>query len=300
MRRANLFTQAALGAVALMLAVAPAHAQSDNDRRLDRLDKEIHELRAIVFQGRDTGQPVVVRPAGPDPEITAMGARLDAIDNSIRQVTGQLEVLTHDADEARQTAAAVRDQNGELRGQLKDLTDRVAKLEAAAAALSPPPPPPPPAGASGTLGAAPQAAEATAPAAAPAAPATPGEAYKQARALYAAHDYAGAGQAFNAFIGQYPTSPQVPTAYYWLGESDTARESYSEAVPAYANSLKGWPRTPWAADATVNLSRALAETGHTDQACAALGEFDRRYRASAGALAKSRATEVRVRAKCGA
>jgi tol-pal system protein YbgF len=176
-----------------------------------------------------------------------------------------------------------------LQGQLKDLADRVAKLESGVAASAPPPPPPPPAGVSTPAAAA---------AAQSSAPPSPGEAYKSARALFTAHDYAGAAEAFGAFISQYPTNPQTPTAYYWLGESDTARQAYAEAVPAYANALKGWPRTAWAADATVNLSRALAETSHTDQACAALGEFDRRYRAAAGSVAKARAAEVRIRAKC--
>jgi tol-pal system protein YbgF len=269
MRRENLLTTAAFGLVFAAMATAPALAQSDEDRRLDRLDKDIHELRAIVFQGRDTGQPVVVKPAGPDPDVTAMAGRLDAMDASLRQITGQIEVLTHDVDQARQSASAAHDQGAQLQGQLKDLADRVAKLESGAAA-----------------------------AAQSSAPPSPGEAYKSARALFTAHDYAGAAEAFGAFISQYPTNPQTPTAYYWLGESDTARQAYAEAVPAYANALKGWPRTAWAADATVNLSRALAETSHTDQACAALGEFDRRYRAAAGSVAKARAAEVRIRAKC--
>jgi tol-pal system protein YbgF len=288
MRRAKLLTTAALGLVCAVIAAAPAFAQSDEDRRLDRLDKDIHELRAIVFQGRDTGQPVVVRPAGPDPDVTALGARLDGMDASLRQITGQIEVLTHDIDQARQAASAAHDQAIQLQGQLKDLSDRVAKLETASA---PPPPPPPPAGASGAASAAPNAAAASA-------PPSPSDAYKAARALFTARDYAGAAQAFQAFVSQYPTNPQTPTAYYWLGESDTAREAYADAVPAYANALKGWPRTAWAADATVNLSRALAETSHTDQACAALGEFDRRYHAAAGSVVKARAAEVRIRAKC--
>jgi tol-pal system protein YbgF len=291
MQRANLLTTAAFGLVCAVVAAAPAFAQSDEDRRLDRLDKDLHELRAIVFQGRDTGQPVVVRPAGPDPDVTALGVRLDSLDASLRQITGQIEVLTHDIDEARQTASASRDQIGQLQGQLKDLTARVTKLEAGVAASAPPPPPPPPAGA---LSAAPDAAAA----APPSPPPSPSEAYKAARALFTAHDYAGAAQAFGAFVSQYPTHPQTPTAYYWLGESDTARQDYADAVPAYANALKGWPRTAWAADATVNLSRALAETSHTDQACAALGEFDRRYHATAGSVVKARAAEVRIRAKC--
>ena len=296
MRRANLLSTAAFALVCTLAATSSAFAQSDTDRRLDRLDKDLHELRAIVFQGRDTGQPVVVKPAGPDPEVTAMAGRLDAMDTSLRQITGQLEVLSHDIGDAKQAAAAAGAPIGELRAQIKDLTDRVSKLEGGIAA-SAPPPAPPPAGVTGAPAADP-AAPAAAPPPAPSGPPTPADAYKGARALYMAHDYAGASQAFEAFVSQYPSNSQTPTAYFWLGESDTARQVYSDAVPAYANSLKGWPKAPWAADATVNLSRALAETSHTDQACAALGEFDRRYRPTASSVIKARAAEVRIRAKC--
>ncbi len=128
----------------IALPARPAFAQSDEDRRLDRLEKQVRELRSILFQGRDTGQPVVVKPEGPDPEVTALQQRVSDLDDTIRKLNGQIEVLTHDSDEARAAANAVRDQNGELRGELKDLGDRVTKLETA---LAPPPPPAPPPGA---------------------------------------------------------------------------------------------------------------------------------------------------------
>jgi tol-pal system protein YbgF len=136
-----------------------------------------------------------------------------------------------------------------------------------------------------------------APDAAPSAPSA-GEAYKHARALLNANDYPAAAAAFQAFIGQFPSSKEVPAAYYWLGEADIARQVYADAVPAYANALKGWPKQPWAPDATVKLARALAETSQTDKACAALAEFDRRYRKDASSTVKSRAADIRTRAAC--
>jgi tol-pal system protein YbgF len=291
-----------VGAATVSLPARPAFAQSDEDRRLDRLEKQVRELRAILFQGRDTGQPVVVKPEGPDPEVTALQQQVSDLDDTIRKLNGQIEVLTHDSDEARAAANAVRDQNGELRGELKDLSDRVAKLETA---LAPPPPPapsqagqPPPPGQTGVL-TLPSGASGAAPAAPEPTPApTAAEAYKHARALLSANDYPGAAVAFQAFIGQYPSNKEIPAAYYWLGEADSARQGYADAVPAYANALKGWPKLPWAPDATVKLARALAETSQTDKACAALAEFERRYRKEASSTVKARAAEVRTRAGC--
>jgi tol-pal system protein YbgF len=293
------------GAATVTLPARPAFAQSDEDRRLDRLEKQVRELRAILFQGRDTGQPVVVKPEGPDPEVTALQQQVSDLDDTIRKLNGQVEVLTHDSDEARAAANAVRDQNGELRGELKDLSDRVAKLEAALAPAPPPAPPqvaqpgqagqPPPPGQTGVLTLPPGGAG-VGPDASP--PPTAAESYKHARALLSANDYPAAASAFQAFIVQYPTNKEIPAAYYWLGEADSARQGYADAVPAYANALKGWPKLPWAPDATVKLARALAETGQTDKACAALSEFERRYRKEASSTVKSRAADVHTRAAC--
>jgi tol-pal system protein YbgF len=295
---------AIIASVACVTAPArPAFAQSDDDRRLDRLEKQVRELRAILFQGRDTGQPVVVKPEGPDPEVTTLQQQVSDLDDTIRKLNGQIEILTHDSDEARAAANAVRDQNGELRGQLKDLSDRVAKLETA---LAPPPQAPqgaqpgasspPPPGQTGVLTLPPSAG--AAPDAALPAP-TAAESYKHARALLTANDYPGAAAAFQAFIAQYPSNKEIPAAYFWLGEAEIARQDFADAVPAYANALKGWPKQPWAPDATVKLARALAETGQTPNACAALAEFERRYHKEASATVKTRAAELRTRAACG-
>jgi tol-pal system protein YbgF len=296
------------GATVATLPARPAFAQSDQSRRLDKLEKQVRELRAILFQGRDTGQPVVVKPEGADPEVTALQQRVSDLEDTIRKLTGEVEVLTHEADEARAAASAAGDANGKLGGQLKDLSDRVAKLENLLAPAPPPAPaqaaqpgqtsPPPPPGQTGVLTLPPTASGASPDAAPPPAAPTAADVYKHARALLTANDYVAAAVAFQAFIGQYPASKEIPAAYYWLGEADSARQAYADAVPAYANALKGWPRQPWAPDATVKLARALAETNQTDKACAALAEFDRRYRREASPTVKARATDVRVHAAC--
>ena len=306
-----------------MLATSAMAQDNGDSRRVDQLEKQVRELRAIVFQGRDTGQPVEVKPAGPDPAVTALEQRFDGLDDTIRQLKGQLEVLTHDADEARQNAAAVREQNGELRGQLDDLRSRVARLEGqlapGAAANVPPPPsdiPPPPTSSSSGMDATAQAQASDTgrlggPSSAPAAPGapaspvaptaqatTPADTYRAARALISSGDYAGATTAFQDYLNRYPNAKNAPEAYYWLGESDYAREDYADATPAYARALKGWPKLPWTPDATVKLARALAETSRQPEACAALAEFDHRYHTVASTTVKARAEATRARAKC--
>ena len=98
----------ATAAVSTLVAAPPALAQ--DDRRVDQLEKQVRELRAIIFQGRDTGQPVEVRPAGPDPAVTALEQRVGALEDTQRTLKGQLEELGHNVDEARSATNIVRNQ----------------------------------------------------------------------------------------------------------------------------------------------------------------------------------------------
>ena len=75
MKSSRTLTLLAAAGFAAVLA-APAAAQLDplneplprtldqrSDRRLDRVEQTLRELRSIVYQGRDSGRPVVVQPA---------------------------------------------------------------------------------------------------------------------------------------------------------------------------------------------------------------------------------------------
>ena len=168
---------------------------------------------------------------------------------------------------------------------MKALEDQIAKMTA-------PPTPPPEAQA------APQPEQA---ASAPPPAAGEGEAgaFKAARAQLSGGDYAGAADSLNAYLQQYGSSAHAREAYYFLGESYYVRSLYGDATTAYARALKDWPKASWAPDATVKLARALSSTNRPDQACAALGEFDRRYAAGAPKAVKARAASTAAAAKCG-
>ncbi len=302
----------AAGALALVLA-APAHAQ--DDRRLRDLERQVRELRAIVFQGRDTGQPVIVKPEGPDPQVTALQARADQQDGQIRDLTGRLEVVGHDLDEARRANDQMKADDA---AQRQTLADRVARLEGELAAVSAPPaaaalppavgdagPPvassaaPPSRGAALTAqvqaqdagvlggGAPPPAASAAAP-----------DSFEGAFAAYKAGDYAAAAGGFQAYVATHPTGARAAEARYYAGQSLYARGTYPDAARAYAEALRGWPKAAWAPDATVKLAQALVQLGRGPSACQALAEYGRRYAASAPAAVKVRASATRQRAQC--
>lgn len=307
----------ALMASAASLAVsAPALAQqTEVDRRLDRMEKQLRETRSIVFQGRDTGQPVVVKPEGPDPAVTALQSRVDDIDQTLRRLSGQVEVANHDLDGVRRTATSDHDALVELRAQLQAINDRLNRMEARMTAPPPqaevtPAQQPPPADQPAIRGGrASRGSDATARAQAedrevlggpPTGAAATSEAatYRNAVALQEQGDFSGAAQVWQEYIGRYGTGARGREARYRLGETLYVQSDYGQAARAYAEALKGWPKTAWAPDATVKLGSSLQQLGRRDEACSVVGEFETRYGPTAPPAVKSRARTVRNKAAC--
>ena len=315
MKTASAMAGAAALALTLIGALPASAQQTEVDRRIDRMEKQLRETRSIVFQGKDTGQPVVVRPEGPDPAVAALQSRVDDLDQTLRRLSGQVEVANHDLDGARRTGTGDHDALIELRAQLQAVTERLNRLEARLAApppqaeVAPQQAPPPQPVEEPRRGRAARAAEATERAQAedrevlggpPTAPAAASEAatYRNALALQEQGDFAGAAQAWQGYIGRYGTGAKGREARYRLGETLYVQSDYGQAARAYAEALKGWPKSTWAPDATVKLGSALQQLGRREEACSVVGEFDTRYGPTAPAAVKSRARTVRTKAAC--
>lgn len=304
------------------LTAGAAMAQSAGDgRRFDRIERDLRTLQTIVQQAQATGQPVVVKPEGPDPALTALQQRAEDLEATIQRINGQVETLAHDIDTIRRAEAAA---DADRRAQAASLNDRLTRIETQLTALAqsqsaadptlagvdPAAPPLAPldprraadasataraqAGDTGVLG-----GPATRPPAPPTSPpATANEAFTAARALFTSGDQVGATNAWLDFIARYPTNARAPEAYYWLGESYYAQRGWQNATAAYANALRNQPTTTWAPAAMVRLAQSLTQSSQNTQACAALAEFDRRYAAKAAAAVKTNADAVRRRARC--
>ncbi|AYV44898.1 tol-pal system protein YbgF [Caulobacter flavus] len=271
--------------VALVIAAAaPALAQTPmpdplDDRsakRIEKMEKVVRELRAIVFQGRDTGKPVVVQTAETDAQIAALNERISDLEQTIQKMNGQNEVLTHDIDQARRGADSQKTRADQLEQRLAALEGKITTLETAAA----------------------NAAAAQVPAA-PAVAADPATAFKQARQLLLDGDYAGAENAFGGFVDAYPDDAKAPEARYWLGETQFVREAYGDAAGSYLGAVRGWPQTSWAPNAVLKLSRSLVALKKPADACRTLDELAKRYpKAPADVVGKAKST--RAQAKCAA
>lgn len=266
--------------LALGLIALPAASQTSLDdpldardaRRLDRMEKVMRELRAIVFQSqRQSGVPIVVQPADTDARLQALSDRLGDLEQTLTRMNGTIESLTRDLDQSRRESQASQ-------AQARDLADRLAALEGGAqaaagqAGASPPPPPPPP-------------------------DADPAEAFSAARQLMLNGDYDGAERAFAAYVADFPDGPRTAEARYWLGKTLIVRGAATDAAGAFIGAIRGWPQTSWAPDAVVELARALVALKKAPDACQTLTELGRRY-PKASANVKARAAATATQARC--
>jgi TolA-binding protein len=273
----------AQAAVLALSAAAPALAQVPLDnsldehsaKRLDRMEQAIKELRAIVFQGRETGAPVVVQPADADAQMGALTQKIDDLQQAITRLTGQLESAGHDVDQARHEADQLREENGAL-------TARVAALEQKVAAQAAPAPPPPAA----------EAAPPPPPLDAPAALAA-------AREAYNAGDVEAAEADFKDVIARFGDTPRGMEARYFLGKLQLKRGAFADAAATDLAVVRQWPSASWAPDAALDLARAMVGMKEGREACGVLSEIDTHY-PKAGAAVRTGAADVRSQAGCAA
>jgi len=240
------------------------------DRRLDRVEQTLREMRAILFQGRDTGRPVVVQPAETQAQVDQLVNRVGDLEETLRRLNGQIDTLGADvaalrAEAARRTADAqtAADANRQILARLEVLERQAAITAADAQVLA----------------------------------TDPAKAFDNAMQLFVDGQHRAAGQALQTYLEAHPDGADAPEARYYLGESFFKQGIYNDAASAYVAAIRGWPQTTWAPDAVVKLALSLIETRRNPDACAVLGEFSTRY-PRASATLKTQAASARTRARC--
>jgi TolA-binding protein len=266
-----------------LCAAAPALAQVPLDnslderssKRLDRMEQALRELRSIVFQGRETGKPVIVQPADSDAQMNALSQKIDDLQQAITRLTGQLESAGHDVDQARHEADQLREENGALTARVAALEQ---KLAAPPAPVAPPPaaeaaPPPPPLDAPAALAA--------------------------AREAMNAGDDAAAEADFKDVIARFGGTPHGMEARYFLAKLQLKRGDYAGAAATDIAVVRQWPKAGWAPDAALDLARAMVGMNESREACGVLSEIGTHY-PKAGASVRTGAEQLRSQAGCAA
>ncbi len=262
----------------------------------------------VLITGPATAQ------SAPDPLVSRMQTRIDAIEESVQRATGRVEQSGFQVSQLRKTIDLQANEISQLKQALAAQNERIKKLEALVNA---------PANAAASAASGP--AETVVPLVGPTDPATkqaiaaqrdqadesiankvaptqslsddPAMLFKQAKTLLLEGDFPAAETAFSTFVDNHSEAPEAGEAQYWLGESRLIQEAYPEAAEAYITLISQYPNTAKAPDGLVKLARSLRMMGEAEQACGALNEIPVRY-PDANAVTRSLAASERSRAKC--
>jgi tol-pal system protein YbgF len=315
-----LFRFGLMAACALAIAAPQnTYAQSSDTsqlmNRLDRVERDLKELRGQVYRGGATGSGQASAPiGGTGGEYPLL--RIDQLEEELRRLTGKLEEIQFAQD---QQSSRLERLSNDIDFRLKALEG--GKTPAAPAQTAGPTAAPPvnqPAGPAaipgdpfrsppaGNLGSMPAGQPSVLPpAAAPAPPAaqtalpggTPEEQYNYAFGLVRQGDLASAEIALKEFIAKNPKHERAGNADYWLGETYYARGNYQAAATAYLDTVQTYGTGPKGPDALLKLGMSLGLLQQKGEACQILKSLPAKF-PKAEAPLKDRAKLEMQRLKC--
>ena len=316
-------------ALAAMLATAalPAFAADPLplDQRVDRIEKQLRAVQRKVFPGGDAAlqAPEIVRPetnvtvgVPASTPLNDLSARVDALERSVAQMTGQVEQAEHRLDVLSQQAAQDR----------QEFANRLKLLESAAApapvAVTPPPvtteevatappprstapikgrpgTPPPPARTPATKPAPTMADDTALADTAIAATGDPAEdAYMAGYKLWSQKKFAQAETTLATVAKKYPKHRRASYAQNLLGRAYLDDGQPARAAEAFAANYQTNPRGERAPESLYFLGQALVQLKKPTDACRVYDELATAYPDKVTGALKARVTAARADAKC--
>ena len=313
-------------AALLATAALPAHAADPKptlDQRVDRVEKQLKAVQRKVFPGGDAAfqapeiappetQATVGTPASTP--LNDLVARVDALEKSVAQLTGQVEQDEHRLDLLSQQTAQDRQ---EFATRLKTLESAAAPAPAAVApapvVVEEPAAAPPPKSIAPVRGKPPVAAPAKPAAAKPvptmaddttadtAIPATgdPAEdAYMAGYKLWTQKKYPQAEAALAAMVKKYPKHRRASYAQNLLGRAYLDDGQPARAAQEFVNNYQINPRGERAPDSLYYAGQALIQLKRPADACRIYDELATAYPDKLTGTLKARVTAARADAKC--
>lgn len=302
-RARNLLAAAFVCAMTLAGAslIAKAEDLGDVSDKLDRVERDLRELQYEVYKGNPPatsgGHAGAAAGSG-----SANAARLNDLEQSLRDLRGQVETL----------AFQMKQMNEQLELSRKETSYRLGALEGGAPASPLPAPglPAPkavatakpvgintssnggaqPPGTLGTISTNAIADEAGV-------PISPRQQYDAAMELLTRAQYAEAQSAFRGFVASNPKDDLAGPAQYWVGDIAFTQKDYSNAAKAFADVLKRYSKTAKAPDAMLKLGLSLMELGQKKESCTTLGAIKTKY-PNANKAILDRAAKRAAEAKC--
>jgi tol-pal system protein YbgF len=252
-------------------------------------------VQAGMFGESDEEKAARVHEQNQDATIADLKQRVNDLEASLRQSTGQNEALAHQ----------VQQLGDKIERQKKDFEYRLCAISAqqlgagqgdgseggaipcpGGAPVSQTYAAPPPAAAQNTVTAPrlapPPGVLGTLPAgkvasnAAPPNPAARGQ-FDSALNLLAKAQYDEARGEFRAFADANPGDDLAAQAIYWIGDIDFVQKDYANAAHSFAEQIKKYPASTRSPDSMLYLGRSLLALGQTKEGCMTLGALNAKY-----------------------
>src|SRR3989441_7533004 len=109
--------------------------------------------------------------------------------------------------------------------------------------------------------------------AAPASTLSDKEAYDRAQQHYGQGHYDVALTSFRLFLVQYPDSPLVPNAHFWMGECYVRAHDYERGLEQYEHVVRKYPKSTKAAPALYRKAMTFLELNNKEAAKSALRQL---------------------------
>jgi tol-pal system protein YbgF len=114
----------------------------------------------------------------------------------------------------------------------------------------------------------------------------PREQYNAALQAFQAGQYPEAETGFKAFLAANPAHRLSPDAIFYIGETYLQRSRPREAAEQFLKVTTDYSKSSRAPESMVRLGQTLAALGNSEQACATLGEFGKRYPTASASVKK--------------
>jgi tol-pal system protein YbgF len=310
-------------ALAFALCLVPSASQADDvdelSDKLDRVERDLRDLQYEVYKGNPPATSGAL--TGPLGGVGSSSARLNDVENSLRDLRGQVETLTYQVRQLTEQLDIARKESNYRLGALEGGAPATSFAPpagsappAASTAIAPAPKPAAPAAGSygapinlspgagsnaqgqrpGTLGSLP--ADAVPDGAAGGL--SPQQQYDAAMDLLTRAQYAEAQNAFRGFVAANPADQLAGPAQYWVGDIAFTQKDYGGAAKAFADLLKRYGKTARAPDAMLKLGLSLLELGQKKEGCTTLGALKSKY-PNANKAVLDRAAKRATQAQCG-
>ncbi len=236
-------------AAAMLIAAAPAYAGTKD--RVEALEAAVAQLRA--------SQPAALE----------ANAKIDRLETEVRTLTGRLEELTFELEQARArldsvSAALAGDMPAPLTGATAGPKDLIANEISK----------------SGGQGSAVEL------------PLDPEAAFSYASDFLLSGDYANAERAFQLYVEAYPNHPRTADARFRLGEVYLANNKNTEAADAFIAFIRAYPTSARGAEAYLKLGTAFSRLSKPDEACKVFKTLKSKYPNAAPAVLQRAAVEM--------